>query len=73
MNFGTILRVWRQKEKIGQEDAAKRLGISVNTYRTWEYKQRNPSSAAQQLILRTLFPNGYSAEISTKEAAKKTD
>ncbi|TNG92791.1 helix-turn-helix domain-containing protein [Pasteurellaceae bacterium USgator11] len=44
------IAVTRQRSGLSQNKFAERLGISVNTLRSWEQGQRNPSGAAATLL-----------------------
>jgi transcriptional regulator with XRE-family HTH domain len=46
--FARKLRRWRTKLKLVQKEAADRLNVSLDTYRSWEHGLRTPIESAPQ-------------------------
>lgn len=49
-NFKKVLKAWRVRNGLTQEDAIKILGGNINTYRGWEQGKHEPSEAFQKAI-----------------------
>lgn len=59
------LKEWRSKHSLTQEQAAKRLKISVFSLRNWEQEYRRPSRLATEKLLEMInAPDGRKKKIS---------
>ncbi|MEI6349474.1 MAG: helix-turn-helix transcriptional regulator [Verrucomicrobiota bacterium] len=52
--FATIMKQFRERRKLTQEEAAADLGVSVRTLQNWEIARNMPNGYGLQAILRTL-------------------
>ena len=43
MNLPNLLKQHRQQYRLSQEKTARLIGVSLATYRRWEYGKRRPS------------------------------
>jgi putative transcriptional regulator len=50
----TLLREWRTKKGLSQSQAAKALGISIDTLQNWEQGRNRPSGLATLGLLAKL-------------------
>lgn len=53
-NFKKVLKQWRIRNNLTQEDAIKILGGNINTYRGWEQGKHEPTQAFQRAIAELL-------------------
>lgn len=57
-DFKTELKKWRQRRKLTQSGAAKRMDVSLDTYRNWEQGKNEPAPLTRCLLAEKFFGNG---------------
>ncbi len=67
INFAEICKEIKNSGKYTQVEMAKKLGVPVRTYRSWEYGQREPNGqcAARILELYTELKNNHAYKKTT--------
>lgn len=50
-DFADLLKKWRAAKGISQGDAAKLLGISVDSIQNWEIRRYRPNGTVRTLLL----------------------
>lgn len=49
--FAKKLKAWRERQKLSQSQAAKKLNININTLQNWEIARTAPPESTRNLLL----------------------
>lgn len=50
MKISELLKLWRDKQGLTQEQAARRLGVCVKTVHNWEKGETTPKEYIREII-----------------------
>ena len=69
MNLAKKIRAIREKKKMTMKETAKKVGVSVSTYRDWEYGRKIPASRISKIAKAlAISTNELLEELSKKDS-----